>query len=68
MNFWLAKIFYSPLVSELENKTSAAEKQYQELDKLFKSDKKEKEPVAIKKEKPAIISEWKLIYDSKYSF
>ena len=50
-------MFYSPLVSELESKTSAAEKQYQELDKLFKSDKKEKEPVAIKKEKPAIISE-----------
>ena len=50
-------MFYSPLVSELENKTSAAEKQYQELDKLFKSDKKEKEPVTIKKEKPAIISE-----------
>ena len=32
---------YSPLGKELKAQTSAAEKQYQKLDKVFESDKKE---------------------------
>ena len=56
----IKKFEYSPLDSELK-------KQYRGLSKLFKSDEKE-EPVTIKKEKPAINGESKLIYDSRYSF
>ena len=58
---------YSPLGSELKKQTSVAEKQYEGLNKLFKSDKKEK-PVTIKKEKPAITRKSELIYDRKFSF
>ena len=57
---------YSPLGSELKEQTSVAEKQYQGLNKLFKSDEKE-EPVTIQK-RPAEACETKLMYDSKYSF
>ena len=64
----LKRFEYSPLASELKNQTSVAENQYQGLNKLFKSDKKEEEPIAIKKEKPSIIIESKLMYYSKYSF
>ena len=59
---------YSPLGSELKKEVSVTEKQYRGLNKLFKSDKKEEEPVAIKKEKPAITSKSKLMHDGKYSF
>ena len=41
---------YSPLGKELKSQTSAIEKQYQVLNKIFKPDRKE-EPVTIKKEK-----------------
>ena len=43
-----------PLGNELKNQTSIAEKHYQGLNKLFKSEEKE-EPVTTKKEKSAII-------------
>ena len=43
------KIEYSPLGKELKKQTSVTEKQYQEVNKPFKSDKKEEEPVIIKK-------------------
>ena len=42
---------YSPLGEELKKQTSAAEKQYQSIDKNFKYDGKE-EPVTIKKDEP----------------
>ena len=58
---------YWPLCKELKAQTSVAEKQYQRLNKLFKQDEKEG-PVTIKKEKPVIISESKLMHDNKYSF
>ena len=51
----LKRFEYSPFGSELKKQTSVAEKQYQGLNKLLKSDEKE-EPVIIKKEKPAITS------------
>ena len=56
-----------PLGNELKNQTSIAEKHYQGLNKLFKSEEKE-EPVTTKKEKSAIIGKWKLMYGRKYSF
>ena len=59
---------YSLLGSELKKQASFTEQKYQGLNKLFKYDKKEKEPVSIKKETPAIISASKLMYGSKYSF
>ena len=40
---------YSPLGSKLKKEVSVTEKQYQGLNKHFKSDKKEEEPVTIKK-------------------
>ena len=49
----LKRFEYSPLGKELKAKSSAPEKQYQGLNKLFKPDEKE-EPVIIKKEKFAI--------------
>ena len=52
---------------ELKKQISAAENQYQGLNKLFRTDEKE-EPVTVKKEKPTITYESKLMYDSKYSF
>ena len=58
---------YSPLGKELKAQASAAEKQYQVLNKIFKPDEKE-EPVTIKIEKLKITNKSKLIYDSKYSF
>ena len=64
----LKRFKYSPLRSVLKKKTSVAEKQYQGLNQLFKYDKREEEPVIIKKEKPAIISASKLMHDNKYSF
>ena len=63
----IKKYEYSLLGSELKKQTSVAEKQYQGLNKLFKSDEKE-ELVTIKKQKPAITCESKLMYDSKYKF
>ena len=63
----LKRFKYSPLGSELKKRTSVAEKQYEGLNKLFKSDKKEK-PVTIKKEKPAITRKSNLMYDRKFSF
>ena len=53
---------YSSLSKELKAQTDIAKKQYQGLNKFFKSDKKE-EPVAIKK-----YNKSDLIYKSKYSF
>ena len=58
---------YLLLGIELKKQISAAENQYQGLNKLFRTDEKE-EPVTIKKEKPTITYESKLMYDSKYSF
>ena len=58
---------YSPLGKELKAQNSAAEKQYQVLNKIFEPAEKE-ELVTIKKEKPEITVERNLIYDSKYSF
>ena len=58
---------YLPSGSELNKQVSVVEKQYQGLNKLFKSDEKE-EPVTNKKEKPTITGNSKLMYDSKYSF
>ena len=40
---------YSPLGSKLKKEVSVTEKLYQGLNKHFKSDKKEEEPVTIKK-------------------
>ena len=56
-----------PLGNELKNQTSIAEKHYQGLNKLFKSEEKE-ELVTTEKEKSAIIGKWKLMYGRKYSF
>ena len=39
---------YSPLGKEVKKQTSVAEKQYQEIDKIFNHDEKE-EPITIKK-------------------
>ena len=69
------KIFeYSPLGKELKKYTSAADKQYQGLNKFFKP-YEEEEPVVIKKGEPVTIQkestitgESKLLYDSKHSF
>ena len=47
---------YSPLGKELKAQSEIAKKQYQGLDKLFKSDK------------PEITDELNLLYDSKHSF
>ena len=63
----IKKYEYSLLGSELEKQTSVAEKQYQGLNNLFKSDEKE-QLVTIKKEKPAINYESKPMYDNKYKF
>ena len=63
----IKKYEYSLLGSELKKQTSVAENQHQGLNKLFKSDEKE-ELVTIKKEKPVITYESKLMYDSKYKF
>ena len=38
----LKRFEYSPLRKELKSQTSAAEKQYQKLDKVFESNKKGK--------------------------
>ena len=51
----------------VENQTSIAEKHYQGLNKLFKSEEKE-ELVTAKKEKSPIIGKWKLMYGRKYGF
>ena len=58
---------YSPLGKEVKKQTSVAEKQYQEIDKIFNHDEKE-EPIAIKKEEPLKTDESSLAYDSKYIF
>ena len=58
---------YLLLGIELKKQISAAENQYQGLNKLFRTDEKE-EPVTVKKEKPTITYKSKLMYDSKYSF
>ena len=63
----LRRFEYSPLGKELKTQTSAAEKQYQELNKIFKPDEK-KEPATIKKENLEVTNEPNLLYDSKYSF
>ena len=55
------------LGSALKKQTRVAEKQYQGLNKFFKSDKKE-EPVTIKKEEPTMTEKLKLVYDRKNSF
>ena len=60
----LKRFDYSLIGSELKTQTSVAEKQYQWLNKLFGSDKKEG-PVTTENEKPAITGKSKLIYDSK---
>ena len=57
---------YSFLDKNLKAKTSAAEKQYQVLNKIFKADEKE-ELVTIKKEKLEITNKSNLMYNSKYS-
>ena len=70
----IKKFENSLLGSELKKQTSAVEKHYQVLNKLFESDKEKqlvvikKEPLTIKKEKLEITDESKLIYDSKYNF
>ena len=46
----LKRFEYSPLGKEFKAQTSAAEKQYQVLNKIFKLDEKE-EPATTKKEK-----------------
>ena len=58
---------YSPLGKEVKKQTSVAEKQYQEIDKIFNHDEKE-EPITIKKEEPLKTDESSLVYDSKYIF
>ena len=60
----LKRFQYSPLGKELKKQTSVAEKQYQNFDKIFKSDETE-QPVTIKKE---ITDESSLFYNNKYSF
>ena len=59
---------YLPLGKELKAQTGIAKKQYKELNKLLKSDKKE-QPI-IKKEKQTIkkYNKSDLIYNSKHSF
>ena len=58
---------YSPLGKEVKKQTSVAEKQYQEIDKIFNHDEKE-ETITIKKEEPLKTDESSLVYDSKYIF
>ena len=58
---------YSPLGKEVKKQNSVAEKQYQEIDKIFNHDEKE-EPITIKKEEPLKTDESSLVYDSKYIF
>ena len=60
----LKRFEYSPLGSDLEKDTSVAERKSSELNKSFEKE----ELLRIKKEKPAIISESKLMYDGKYHF
>ena len=64
LNFSLGKMFYQTCLHRLlhwKGQTSAAEKHYQGLNKLFKSDGKQ-EPIVKKYNKS------NLIYDSKHSF
>ena len=58
---------YSQLGKELKAQTSFVEKHYQGKNKFIKTDEKE-EPITIRKEKPEVISESKLIYESKVGF
>ena len=51
----LKRFEYSPLGKELKAQTSVVEKQYQKLNKIFKSDDEEEEQVTVKKEKLEII-------------
>ena len=60
----LKRFQHSPLGKELKKQTNVAEKQYQNFDKIFKSDETE-QPVTIKKE---ITDESSLFYNNKYSF
>ena len=46
---------YSPLDKELKAQASVVEKQYQKINKIFKSNDEEEEPVIIGKEEPAAI-------------
>ena len=46
---------------ELITKTSVAEKQYQKVNKIFKSDDEEEKPVTMKKEKLEITHWSKLV-------
>ena len=63
----LKRFEYSPLGKELKKQTSVAEKQYQDLDKVFNHDEN-KQPVKIEKEEPLTTAELSLIHDNKYSF
>ena len=60
---------YSLLDKKLKKETDIAKKQYEQLNNLFKFDKKE-EPITIQKEKQTIKQYKKsyLIYNSKHSF
>ena len=52
---------YLDLGKELITKTSVAEKQYQKVNKIFKSDDEEEKPVTMKKEKLEITHWSKLV-------
>ena len=63
----LKQFEYSQLGKVLKAQTSFAEKYYQGKNKFIKTDEKE-EPITIRKEKPEVFSESKLIYESKVGF
>ena len=55
----LTRFEYSPLGNKLKKQTSAAEKQYQSFNNVFRHDEKEK-PVKIKKE-GLLKYKWKIL-------
>ena len=63
----LKRFEYSPLSKELKKQTSIAEQQYQDFDKAFNYNEKEK-PLKIEKEEPLTIDESSLFYNSKSTF
>ena len=62
----LKRFEYSPLSKELKKQTSIAEQQYQDFDKAFSYNEKEK-PLKIEKEEPLTIDESSLFYNNKFT-
>ena len=63
----LERFEYSPLGKELKKQIIVAEKQYQDFDKVFNYDEKEK-PWKTEKEELLTIDESSLFFNNKYTF